>query len=127
MQALDGAPVSCFTADRYRQAEFEEAMYAASIREPKVWRGQGFKDGAEDVERFRPAVFDGEVSVAPSLLLRSAFSDAVTVADVSNNQKLAKARATGRIDAAAAAILAVAEGARRKARPVAPAREPVWA
>lgn len=127
MQALDGAPVSCFTADRYRQAEFEEAMYAASIREPTVWRGQGFKDGAEDVERFRRAVFDGEVSVAPSLLLRSAFSDAVTVADVSNNQKLAKARASGRIDAAAAAILAVAEGARRKARPMQPARQPVWA
>lgn len=127
MHALDGAPVTCLTADRYRQAEFEEAMAAANVREPAVWRGQGFKDGAEDVERFRRAVFDGEVSASPSLLLRSAFADAVTVADVSNNQKLAKARATGRIDAAAAAILAVAEGQRRKARPVQTARSPTWA
>ncbi|MDT0635045.1 terminase TerL endonuclease subunit [Spectribacter hydrogenooxidans] len=126
MDTLDGSPVTCFTADRYRQAEFAEAMTAANLREPMVWRGQGFRDGAEDVERFRRAVFDGEVSASPSLLLRSAFADAVTVSDVAGNRKLAKARATGRIDAAAAAILAVAEGARRKARPVAPARAPVW-
>lgn len=127
MQQLDGSPVTCLTADRYRQAEFEEAMAAASVRLPVVWRGQGFKDGAEDVERFRRSVFDGEVSASPSLLLRSAFSDAVTVSDVSDNRKLAKARATGRIDAAAAAVLAVAEGQRRKARPVVAAAEPIWA
>ncbi|MEE4303593.1 MAG: terminase TerL endonuclease subunit [Wenzhouxiangella sp.] len=127
MDRLDGAPVTCFTADRYRQAEFEEAMSAASLRVPVVWRGQGFKDGAEDVERFRRAVFDGEVQSAPSLLLRSAFSDAVTLSDPAGNQKLAKGRSTGRIDAAAAAILAVSEGARRKARPRPNARAPQWA
>ncbi|WP_376695366.1 terminase TerL endonuclease subunit [Wenzhouxiangella sp. EGI_FJ10305] len=126
MDRLDTAPVTCFTADRYRQAEFEEAMAAASLRVPVVWRGQGFKDGAEDVERFRRGVFDGEVQSAPSLLLRSAFSDAVTLQDPAGNQKLAKGRSTGRIDAAAAAILAVAEGARRKARPNVKAREPQW-
>jgi len=127
MDQLDGAPVTCLTADRYRQAEFEEAMTAAKLRVPVVWRGQGFRDGAEDVERFRKAVFDGVVQVSPSLLLRSAFSDAVTVSDVAGNAKLAKARATGRIDAAAAAILAVAEGDRRRARPMHAARQPVWA
>jgi len=127
MDRLDGAPAMCFTADRYRQAEFIEAMNAASLRVPVVWRGMGWKDGAEDVERFRKAVFDGQVQVSPSLLLRSAMSDAVTVADVAGNHKLAKARATGRIDAAAAAILAVAEGARRKASPIAQARAPQWA
>ena len=127
MRRLDGAPVACLTADRYRQAEVEEAMAAAQVRVPVHWRGQGFKDGSEDVERFRRAVFDGEVAARPSLLLRSAFADAVTVSDVSDNRKLAKARATGRIDAAAAAILAVAEGARRKARPSVQSREPLWA
>lgn len=125
-KVLDGAPVLCFTADRYRQAEFQEAMTAANLRVPVVWRGQGFRDGAEDVERFRRATFDGEVQVLPSLLLRSAFSDAVTISDPAGNAKLAKGRATGRIDAAAAAILAVAEGARRKARPMQQAREPLW-
>lgn len=127
MDRLGGDPVACFVADRYRQAEFEEAMAAASVRVPVAWRGQGFRDGGEDCERFRSAVFDGRVAVQPSLLLRSAFADAVTLSDPAGNMKLAKARSTGRIDAAAAAVLAVAEGARQRARPVRQGRAPVWA
>lgn len=127
MRRLDGWPITCMTADRYRQAEFEEALAAAQIRVPVVWRGQGFRDGGEDCERFRSAVFDGQVQVLPSLLLRSAFADAVTLSDPAGNMKLAKARSTGRIDAAAATVLAVAEGARRRARPVARVRAPQWA
>ena len=41
------------------------------IRAPVVWRGQGFRDGGEDVERFRRAAFDGQVkfrAVAPAAL-----------------------------------------------------------
>jgi phage terminase large subunit-like protein len=68
-------------------------------------------------ERFRRAAYDGKVKTAPSLLLRSAFADAVTLRDPANNLKLAKARSTGRIDAAAATVLAVAEGARMMGRP----------
>lgn len=127
MDRLGGAPVTCLTADRYRQSEFMDAMQGAGLAVPVVWRGMGWKDGAEDCERFRAAVFDGLVSVAPSLLLRSAFADAVTVKDVSGNAKLAKARSTGRIDAAAATILAVAEGRRRAARPIHKGRGVVWA
>jgi phage terminase large subunit-like protein len=90
-----------------------------------IWRGQGFRDGGEDCERFRRAAFDGLVKSAPSLLLRSAFADAVTLRDPANNLKLAKARSKGRIDAAAATVLAVAEGARMLARPRRAARM-VW-
>ena len=128
VRKLDGIQPACIVGDRFRHAEFIEAMEKAGLaRVPFLWRGFGWKDGSEDIERFRRALFDGEVKVAPSLLLRSAMSDAVTVADVSNNQKIAKARATGRIDAAAAAILAVAEGQRRKAAPIAQARPAMWA
>lgn len=126
MARLDGWPLTCFVADRYRQAEFEEALSAAGLRVPVIWRGQGFRDGGEDCERFRSAVFDGRVSVSPSLLLRSAFSDAVTLIDPAGNMKLAKARSTGRIDAAAATVLAVAEGQRQKARPAVQVRAPTW-
>ena len=52
------------------------------------------------------------MKVSESLLLRSAMSDAVVLKDPANNFKLAKARSLGRIDAAAAAVLAVAEGRR---------------
>jgi phage terminase large subunit-like protein len=118
VKLAEGAAISCIVGDRFRHAEFAEAMAKANLRVPFIWRGFGWKDGAEDIERFRRALFDGQVKTLPSLLLRSAFSDAITLVDPAGNHKLAKARSLGRIDAAAAAVLAVAEGARRIARPV---------
>ena len=127
MRLLDGAEVASIVGDRFRHAEFSEAMQAAGIRAPFVWRGFGWKDGAEDIERFRRALFDGDVKVRPSLLLRSAFADAVTLIDPAGNHKLAKGRALGRIDAAAATVLAVAEGARLKARGARRSGRVAWA
>ncbi len=124
---VEGEQVAAIIADRYKQAELGEAMDRAGVRCPIVWRGMGFRDGGEDIERFRRASFDGKVKAAPSLLLRSAYADAVCLRDPANNAKLAKARSTGRIDAAAAAVLAVAEGARQLARRQRPARAAVWA
>lgn len=122
VRQLEGGELACVVGDRFRHAEFTEAMTAAGLsRVPFIWRGFGWKDGSEDIERFRRALFDGEISVSPSLLLRAAFADAVTLIDPAGNHKLAKARSLGRIDAAAASVLAVAEGMRRKA---APARKP---
>jgi phage terminase large subunit-like protein len=117
MKRVEDCQALALVADRYKQAELSEAMARAGVRAPIVWRGQGFRDGGEDVERFRRAAFDGKVRAAPSLLLRSAFADAVCLKDPANNLKLAKARSMGRIDAAAASVLAVAEGARIAARP----------
>ena len=126
MAHVDGQTVAAITADRYKQAEFGEAIDKAGIRAPIIWRGQGFKDGGEDCERFRRAAYDGKVKTSPSLLLRSAFADAVTLRDPANNLKLAKARSTGRIDAAAATVLAVAEGARMTGRPAKKAGGLTW-
>ncbi|WP_417676354.1 terminase large subunit domain-containing protein [Pseudodonghicola sp.] len=124
---LDGIVPECIVGDRFRQAEFIETLKAAGLGHvPFIWRGFGWKDGSEDVERFRRALFDGDVKVQPSLLLRFAFGDAITVIDDAGNHKLAKGRALGRIDAAAASVLAVAQGARMKAQPKAKARM-LWA
>lgn len=124
---IEGETIACIVGDRFRHAEFTEAMQKANLqRVPFIWRGFGWKDGSEDIERFRRALFDGQVKTLPSLLLRSAMADAITLVDPAQNHKLAKARSLGRIDAAAAAVLAVAEGARRVARPVRPARVAVW-
>lgn len=117
MAHVEGEQILAITMDRYKQAELGEAIDRAAIRAPLVWRGQGFRDGGEDAERFRRAAFDGDVKAAPSLLLRSAFADTVCLRDPANNIKIAKARSTGRIDAAAASVLAVAQGARIKAIP----------
>lgn len=123
----DGAAITCIVGDRFRHAEFVEAMGKANLRVPFIWRGFGWKDGSEDIERFRRALFDGQVKCLPSLLLRSAFADAITLIDPAGNAKLAKGRSLGRIDAAAAAVLAVSEGARRIARPAKQSRAATWA
>jgi phage terminase large subunit-like protein len=123
VRLLDGAEIACIVGDRFRHAEFVEAIAGAGLSSvPFIWRGFGWKDGSEDIERFRRALFDGEIAATPSLLLRSAFADAITLVDPANNHKLAKARSLGRIDAVAATVLAVAEGARRKAAPTRKAR-----
>ena len=111
---------STVCADRYKAAEMRDALDDGGVRRglPLELRGQGFRDGAEDVRRFRRAVLEDRVVVAKSLLLRSAFSEAKTVSDVAGNEKLSKGsegqrRKLARDDVAAAAILAVAEADRR--------------
>jgi hypothetical protein len=59
--------------------------------------------------------------------VRNAFADTVCLRDPANNIKIAKARSTGRIDAAAATVLAVAEGARQRARPANRGGRILWA
>lgn len=127
MRHVEGQPIGGLIMDRFKQSELGEAIDRAGIRAPLIWRGMGWRDGNEDIERFKRACFDGNVKASPSLLLRSAFADAVTLRDPANNIKLAKARSTGRIDAAAASILAVAEGARITGRSQRKTREAVWA
>ena len=122
--ALDrfGRP-SVVVADRWREAELRDALDKAGIPAAELdVRGMGFKDGGEDVRAFQRAMADRRVVPVPSLLLRSAMSEARTISDPAGNQKLAKStqggrRLRARDDAAAAAILAVAAGVRRPALP----------
>ena len=107
--------------DRWREADLREHLAKTSFpRAELVVRGQGYRDGGEDVRSFRTAFAGGQVSPERSLLLRAAVAGARTVSDPAGNQKLAKGgegrRVRARDDAAAAAILAVAEGRRRAAR-----------
>ncbi|GEP54180.1 terminase TerL endonuclease subunit [Reyranella soli] len=127
LRHIEGQPIAAVCMDRYKQSELGEAIDKTGIRAPLVWRGQGFRDGGEDCERFRRACYDGRVRSRPSLLLRSAFADAVCLRDPANNLKLAKARSNGRIDPAAASVLAVAEGARMVGRAAKKPRQAVWA
>ena len=113
-----GAP-AVVVADRWREAELRQELGNGQIpRCELVTRGMGFRDGAADVREFRRSVVDRKVATPVSLLVRSALSEAVTVSDPAGNSKLAKHSEGGRRqghrdDAAAAVILAVAEGSRR--------------
>ena len=110
-------------ADRWRAGELRDIL--KGLRFPVVpfhERGQGFKDGGEDVREFRRACIEGAVTPAPSLLLTAAMSEARVTGDPAGNWKLAKSTQGGRRrrakdDAAAAAILAVSLGERRSKRP----------
>ncbi len=104
-------------ADRYAEDRLRETLQNAGF--PLVGlilRGQGFRDGSEDVDRFRRHLLKGKVTPHKSLLLRSAMSEARTIADPAGNEKLAKSgegkRIRGRDDAVAAGILSVAEGSK---------------
>ena len=115
-------PPAVVAADRWREAELREKLDAAGVP-PAVLsvRGMGYRDGGEDVRLFRAAVKGDQVAPERSLLLRAALTEARTVSDPAGNSKLAKGsqggrRARARDDAAAAAILAVAEGRRRATR-----------
>ena len=112
-----GRPAA-IVADRWRAAELKGHLEALRFPPvPLVVRGQGFKDGGEDVRAFRRAVLGGHVRPVDSLLLTSAMSEARVAVDPAGNAKLAKGSQGGRRqrakdDAAAAAILAVAAGYR---------------
>ncbi|MYA99314.1 MAG: hypothetical protein F4118_10580 [Acidimicrobiaceae bacterium] len=112
-----GAPAK-MVVDRWRLGELVDALQQINFPSAGlVTRGQGFKDGGEDVHLFRRECLAGNVRTQESLLLTSAISEARTVSDPAGNQKLSKnseggRRSRGRDDALAAAIIAVAEGAR---------------
>ena len=108
-----GAPAA-IAADRWREHELRDALKAAGLPVAKLeLRGQGFKDGGEDVRMFRRACLEGRVHPLQSLFLTYAMSEARVAIDPAGNAKLAKnseggRRQRARDDTAAASILAVA-------------------
>ena len=111
---------SVIAADRYHIGYLRDGLQSVGFPWAKISeRGQGFKDGAEDVRRFREMILDGHAKAPVSLLLRAAMSEARVICDPAGNEKLSKQgqggrRRNARDDAAAATILAVSEGSRRK-------------
>ena len=107
-EALDRfGPPAAIACDRWRRGELLDALAAASERCPVEWRGMGFKDGADDVRRFRRAFAEGKVTPVRSLFLTACMGSARTVSDPAGNAKLTKVKQRARDDAAAASILAV--------------------
>ena len=104
--------------DRFNKRELEEILERAGVPIHAIeFRGMGWIDGSEDVRYFQRAVKERRIKAPVSLVARSAFSGAVTVADIAGNAKLAKGtqggrRARHKDDLAAAGILAVSAGMR---------------
>ena len=120
--ALDrfGRP-SGLAADSYRWADLQEALKKAEMPlVPCDLRRGGYVDGSEDLRIFRRSALAGEVVPWPSLYLTSCFSQARTVRSdgaeklAINNQGGRRVRA--RDDGAAASLLGVSLGQRRRKR-----------
>ena len=114
---LAGENVASLSCDRFRSAELADAMRAAGVRWRVRHRGQGWRDGAEDVRAFQRAAVDGKVRAVPNRILRWSIAEARTIYDPSGNAKLDRRRARSRIDAAQAAVLAVSAGVAEASRP----------
>lgn len=124
---VEDHPIAAVVFDTFKQSEITDGLRAANVRARQVMRRFGPFDGGEDLERFRRSVWDKSMRTAPSLLMRSALSDAVCRRDGQLNPCLDKGRSLGRIDPVAAAVLAVAEGARMTARPQSKGGRVAWA
>lgn len=109
-------------ADRWKADLLADGLKAVGLRGVGVsLRGQGFKDGGEDVLAFRRACLERRVHPERNVFLASAVSVARTVSDPAGNHKLAKSseggrRQRARDDSAAAAILAVSLAERHPQR-----------
>ena len=117
-EALDrwGEP-ALIAADRFKKAELLQHLNALDFAVDVVLRGQGYRDGSEDVRGFQLAALQGQVTPVKSLLLRASMGEARLVGDVAGNWKLAKGTEGGRRsrakdDIVASMILAVAIGRR---------------
>ena len=85
-----GPPVA-ISADRWRADELRDILNARGVPGcPFHERGQGFRDGGQDVRDFRRAMVEGKVRPVPSLLLSSAAAEARTVSDPGGNANLTK-------------------------------------
>ena len=112
-ERLSDSRVVLAGADRYRQAEAEDALTLAGVQWEVEWRGQGASataDGSHDVRAFQRLVLGGRLAVVESWLLRAAISESVIRRDGAGNPAIDKRRERGRIDALSAAVIAAGLG-----------------
>ena len=97
-------------ADRYRRAEFLQALRDAGISWRPIWRGTGASptaDGSRDIRAFQRQVLQRRVRfAAPATLMEWAISNSQLRYDAAGNPALDKARFAGRIDALSSAVIA---------------------
>lgn len=118
LDRLRHADIQSLSADRFRQSEATQVFEAAGLQ-PSLrieWRGQGWRDGSEDLRRFQRACATDRVRTQESLLMASAIEGSTVMTDPAGNQKLDKRDSRARIDALQAAILAVSAGLRLPAQ-----------
>lgn len=94
--------------DRWRIEDLKSLAADAGIELPEMVEfGQGFKDMAPAIEHFEAKLLSGELVHAGQPVLTWCAANAVIVEDDAGNRKLSKRKASGRIDALLAGIMAM--------------------
>lgn len=93
--------------DRWRIEEFKQTLDSEGISLPLEPFGQGFKDMAPAVDEFERLLIGGQLRHGGNPVMTWCAANAVTVTDPAGNRKIAKEKATGRVDGIVAAIMAV--------------------
>ena len=107
--------------DRYKQNEFLDALRRCDLYCEVSFRGMGYRDGSEDVERFRKMALNGNIKAKTQLIARHCFGGCRVISDPAGNEKISKNTQGGRRlrhrdDVAVSSVLAVAAGNRIKER-----------
>ena len=92
--------------DRWRIEDLKMLLDQEGIALPLVPYGQGFKDMAPAVDEYERRLLEAQVRHTGSPVMTMCAANAVVVSDPAGNRKVAKERATGRVDGVVAAVMA---------------------
>ena len=98
--------LQCLSYDRWRIEDLKMLMDQEGIALPLAPFGQGFKDMAPAVEEFERRLVGNTLRHNGNPVMTWCAANAVVVSDPAGNRKIAKDRATGRVDGIVAAVMA---------------------
>lgn len=102
------SPIMKINYDRWRIDVLRQSMSRIGLVLNLQSFGQGYKDMAPAIDMFEQLAIDRKIVHGGHPVLRWCVSNSVIDMDPAGNRKLTKAKSFGRIDAAVAAIMAVA-------------------
>ena len=106
-EALEGLDVEAIAFDRWRIDLLKKEFEKLSIDLPLVEFGQGFKDMAPALDNLETLLLNEKIKHGNNPVLTMCIANSRVVKDASNNRKLDKMKATGRIDGAVALVMAL--------------------
>lgn len=94
--------------DRWRIEDFKAQIENEGLSlPPLVAFGQGFKDMAPAVDEYERLMLDKQLMHDGNPVMTWCMANAVVMTDPAGNRKITKERATGRVDGAIAAVMAI--------------------
>lgn len=95
--------------DRWRIEDLKMILDQEGVVLPLVPFGQGFKDMAPAVDEYERRLVDGQLKHRGNPVMTWNAANAVVMTDPAGNRKVAKEKATGRVDGTVAAIMATGQ------------------